>query len=267
MSDVKRPRVLVLRGPGILSENETAQAFATAGFEVHLRNLADLVAEGYREERLSEEYAVLAIPGGASTADELGSGKLLALKIQHLLGWTLTGYAARGGMVIGIGSGFHTLIRLGVFGREISVTSNGGTASPAGAGGRSLQGWVKVAPIGMTCTWLRGLGVVDLPLRHPEARIVIHPNRKTETLVKLQRRGLHCLKYEGNPIGSDENIAGLCDLSGRILGIMPHPESFIRWTAHPEWTTAPQRANAPGQGLAIFENAYQEFMRAIQPPA
>ena len=267
MSDVVRPRALVLRGPGILSENETAQAFATAGFEVHLRNIDDLVVEGYREDRLSEEYAVLAIPGGASTADELGSGKLLALKLQHLLGWTLAAYAARGGMVIGIGSGFHTLIRLGVFGKEISVTSNGGVGANTGVGGKSLQTWVKVAPVGNTCTWLRGLGVVDLPLRHSDTRIVIHPNRRTETLVKLQRRGMHCLRYEGNLVGSEENIAGLCDPSGRILGIMAHPESFIRWTAHPEWTTAPQRANAPGQGLALFENAYQEFMRAIQPPA
>lgn len=265
MNEVLRPRVLVLRGPSILCENETAQAFATAGFEVHLRNIDDLVGEGYREERLTEEYAVLAIPGGASTADELGSGKLLALRIQHQLGWTLTAYAARGGLVIGIGSGFHTLIRLGVFGKEISVTAN--SAASGSGGGRNLQAWVKVAPIGTVCTWLRGLGVVDLPLRHSDARVVIHPNRKTETLVKLQRRGMHCLKYEGNLIGSEENIAGLCDPSGRILGIMPHPESFIRWTAHPEWTMAPQRANAPGQGLPIFENAYQEFMRAVQPPA
>lgn len=258
-TDVIRPRVLVLRGAGILSENETAQAFATAGFEVHLRNLEDLIAEGYREDMLASDYQVLAIPGGASTADELGSGKLLALKISHQLGWTLTGFAARGGMVIGIGSGFHTLIRIGVFGKEISVTSN--------SGGKHLQAWVKVAPIGTVCLWLKGLGVVDLPLRHSDARIVIHPNRRTEALVKLQRRGMHCLRYEGNMIGSEEGIAGLCDSSGRILGIMPHPESFIRWTAHPEWTVAPQRANAPGQGLALFENAYQESMRALQPEA
>ena len=258
-TDVVRPRVLVLRAPGILSEIETAQAFATAGFEVHLRNLEDLIAEGYREDTLASEYQVLAIPGGASTADELGSGKLLALKISHQLGWTLAAFAARGGMVIGIGSGFHTLIRIGVFGKEISVTSS--------AGGKQLQAWVKVAPIGTVCAWLKGLGVVDLPLRHSDARIVIHPNRRTETLVKLQRRGMHCLRYEGNMIGSEEGIAGLCDSSGRILGIMPHPESFIRWTAHPEWTLAPQRANAPGQGLALFENAYQESMRALQPEA
>ncbi|MBC7387262.1 MAG: phosphoribosylformylglycinamidine synthase subunit PurQ [Cryobacterium sp.] len=257
MSDVIRPRVLVLRGPGILSEQETAQAFATAGFEVHLRNLDDLISEGYREDQLANDYSVLAIPAGASTADDLGSGKLLALKIQHRLGWTLSHFASRGGMVIGIGSGFHTLLRIGVFGKEISVTS--------GTGGKMLSAWVKVAPIGMTCLWLKGLGVVDLPLRHSDARIVIHPNRRTETLVKLSRRGMHCLKYEGNSVESEAGIAGLCDTTGRILGIMPHPESFIRWTAHPEWTTAPQRANAPGQGLALFENAYQESMRALQP--
>jgi phosphoribosylformylglycinamidine synthase len=250
---------MVLRGPGILSEMETAQALATAGFEVHLRGLDDLIGENYREERLADEYAVLAIPGGASTADELGSGKLLALKIQHQLGWTLATFAARGGMVIGIGSGFHTLIRIGVFGKEISVTSS--------SAGKNLQSWVKVAPIGTTCVWLKGLGVVDLPLRHSDTRIVIHPNRKTETLVKLQRRGMHCLRYEGGGVASEEGIAGLCDTTGRVLGIMPHPEGFIRWTAHPEWTTAPQRANAPGQGLALFENAYQESMRALQPEA
>lgn len=260
MTDVLRPRVLVLRAPGILSDHETAQAFATAGFEVHLRNLDDLIADGYKEEQLTAEYSALALPGGASTSDELGSGKLLALKITHQLGWTLTGFAARGGLVIGIGSGFHTLIRMGVFGKEISVTSS--------LNGKNTQIWVRVAPIGNASVWLKGLGVVDLPLRHSEARIVIHPNRKTETLVKLQRRGMHCLRYEGNAsVGSEEGIAALCDPSGRILGIMPHPESFIRWTAHPEWTLAPQRANSPGQGLALFENAYQESMRALQPEA
>jgi phosphoribosylformylglycinamidine (FGAM) synthase-like amidotransferase family enzyme len=257
MSDVLRPRVMVLRGAGILCENETAQAFAAAGFEVHIRGLDDLVAEGYREDQLSSEYSALAIPAGAATYDEIGSGKLLALKLQHRLGWKLTRFAASGGLVIGIGSGFHTLIHLGVFGQEISITT--------GTGGKQLQAWMKVAPVGNACVWLKGLGVVDLPLRHSETKVVIQPSRRTETLVKLQRRGMHCLRYEGNVVESEEGIAGLCDSTGRIFGLTLHPESFIRWTAHPEWTMAPQRANAPGQGLALFENAYQESMRALQP--
>lgn len=257
MTTITRPRVLVLKDEGIHCEIETAQAFATAGFEVHLRYLDDLIADGVREQDLNTEYAAIALPGGSSYSDQLGSGKLLSLKLKYQLGWTFLAYAARGGLVIGIGSGFQALIRMGIFGKDISITHN--------PGGRTLQQWVKVAPHGNTCVWLKGLAVIDLPRRHSSARIVIHPNRRTETLVKLQRREMNCLKYEVNPTESDEGVAGLCDPSGRILGMMPHPESFVRWTAHPEWTTSPQRANAPGQGLQIFENAYQEAMRAHQP--
>jgi len=257
MTTVVRPRALVLTGDGIHCETETAQALATAGFEVHLRHLNDLIRDQLKEVDLYPFYQVIAIPGGASVSDDLGSGKLLALKISHHLGWSFNGFAQRGGMVIGIGNGFQTLIRMGVFGKDISVTHN-----PTG---KTYQGWVKVSPVGSASVWLKGLGVIDLPVRHDEGRIVIQPSRKTETMVRLNRRGMNCLKYEGNPNSSEESIAGLCDPTGKILGIMPHPESFIRWTAHPEWTMTPQRANAPGQGLALFENAYQEAMRATQP--
>ncbi len=256
MTDVKRPRVLVLKDEGIHCEIETAQAFATAGFEVHLRHLDDLIFDGVREQDLYPDYAAIAIPGGSSYSDYLGSGKLLSLKLKYQLGWTFLNYASRGGLVIGIASGFQALIRMGVFGKDISITHN--------PHGRTLQQWVKIAPHGNTCVWLKGLGVIDLPIRHSAARIVIHPNRRTETLVKLSRREMNCLKYEVNPTESDEGLAGICDPSGRILGMMAHPESFVRWTSHPEWTTSPQRANAPGQGLQIFENAYQEAMRAHQ---
>ena len=78
-----------------------------------------------------------------------------------------------------------------------------------------------------------------------------------------------CLRYEaaqtgslnGSPNGSEEALAGLCDPTGRILGLMPHPEAFVRWTSHPEWTQTPGRAQAPGQGLSLFENAYKEATR------
>lgn len=259
MTEVIRPKALVLQGDGITSDLETAQGLATAGFEVHLRHLSDLLREQTREIDLFPTYSVIAIPGGDSVADVFGSGKLLALKLRHGLNWTFSNFAARGGMVLGIGNGFHALIHMDVFGRDISVTHN-----PAG---KTIQSWVKVAPIGQACVWLKGLGVIDLPLRHNQSRIVFHTNRKTETLVKIQRKGMNCLRYEGNPNQSEEAIAGLCDPTGRILGVMPHPEGFIRWTSHPEWTIAPQRASAPGAGLQIFENAYQEAMRLVQPSA
>ena len=251
MSGVNKPKALVLTGDGINCELETAQAFALAGFEAEIKHLNDVISERLSLDELSRRYATLALPGGFSFGDDLTSGKVLALKIKHQLNWNLTLFAERGGLVIGICNGFQALIRLDVFGKDVSITHN--------AQGKFINSWVKVSPNGNQCVWLKGLGAMDLPIRHGEGRLVISPARKAEILGKMERQGLTCLHYEGGaPNGSDENLAGLCDPTGRIFGLMPHPEAYVRWTAHPEWTLQPGRASAPGQGLMIFENAYKE---------
>jgi phosphoribosylformylglycinamidine synthase len=249
----QKPKVLVLAGDGINCESETAQAFRMARFEVEVRHLNDLILERMSLDDLCRNYAAFALPGGFSFADDLTSGKVLALKIQHKLGWDLSVYANRGGMVLGICNGFQALIRMGMFGRDVSITNN--------AQGKFLNTWVKTTPSGNRCLWLKGLGTIDLPIRHAEGRIIIASERRSETVDKMERLGVTCLRYEDNPNGSEDRLAGLCDPTGRIFGLMPHPESFVRWTAHPEWTSQPNRASAPGQGLAIFENAYQEAIR------
>ena len=247
-----KPKVLVLTGDGINCEQETAQAFRMVGFDAEIRHLNDVIAEHLTQEDLLRRYAVLALPGGFSFGDDLTSGKVLALKIRHRLGWDLGLYAQQGGLVIGICNGFQALIRMEIFGKDISITHN--------AQGKFIYTWSKVMPVGNQCVWLKGLGSLDLPIRHGEGRIIIAPARKQEILGKMDRQGMTCLKYEGEvaPNGSDERLAGLCDVTGRILGLMPHPEAFVRWTSHPEWTSQPGRASAPGQGLMIFENAYKE---------
>jgi phosphoribosylformylglycinamidine synthase len=249
-----KPRALVLTGDGINCESETAQAFRLAGFEAEIKHLNDLIAEHFTLDQLSKRFSALALPGGFSFGDDLTSGKVLALKIQHKLQWNLGAFAERGGLVIGICNGFQALIRMGTFGKDISITSN--------SHGKFVDTWVKAAPNGARCAWLKGLGTMDLPVRHGEGRIVINPARRSEILGKMDRAGQTCFKYEGDPNGSDERLAGLCDATGRIFGLMPHPEAFVRWTAHPEWTAQPGRASAPGQGLAIFENAFMEAQRA-----
>ena len=244
-----------MAGDGINCEQETAQAFRTSGFEVEIRHLNDLIAERLGQDALSKRYQALALPGGFSFGDDLTSGKVLALKLQHGLAWNLATFAERVGLVIGICNGFQALIRLGIFGKDISITRN--------VHCRFVDSWVRVTPAGTRCSWLKGLGTMDLPIRHGEGRIVFAPSRRAEVVGKMERQGVLCLRYESDPNGSEERLAGLCDPSGRIFGLMPHPEAFVRWTAHPEWTTAPARASAPGQGLAVFENAYQEAMRAL----
>ena len=249
-----KPRVLVMTGDGINCETETAQAFQMAGFDADIRHLNDLILDHLTLDQLSSRYAVLALPGGFSFGDDLTSGKVLALKIQHRLKWDLPAYANRGGMVIGICNGFQALVRMGTFGTDISITHN--------VQGKFINTWVKVTPSGSKCVWLKGLGTVDLPIRHGEGRLLIAPSRRSETFDKMERQGMTCLRYEGDPNGSEDRLAGLCDGTGRIFGLMPHPEAFVRWTAHPEWTAQPGRASAPGHGMAIFENAYIEAIRA-----
>ena len=246
-------RALIITGDGINCEQETAHAFRMAKFNPEIRHLNDLISEKVTLDDLSRDYSALALPGGFSFGDDLTSGKVLALKIQHKLGWNLNTYATRGGLVIGICNGFQALIRLGVFGADVSITNN--------IQGKFIDTWIKVTPSGTKCVWLKGLGTADLPIRHGEGRIVIDASRRAESLEKMERQGMTCLRYEGDPNGSEERLAGLCDTTGRVFGLMPHPEAFIRWTSHPEWTTQPARASAPGQGLVIFENAFQEVAR------
>jgi phosphoribosylformylglycinamidine synthase subunit PurQ / glutaminase len=250
----ENPRVLVVTGDGINCELETSHAFKTAGFDTEIRHLNDLAAERIQLDYLSQHYSVLALPGGFSFGDDLASGKVLALKLRYRLAWDLNLYAERGGLVLGSCNGFQALLRLGVFGRDISITRN--------AQGKFLDTWVKVTPAGTKCVWLKGVGTLDLPIRHGEGRILISPSRGAELLGKMDRQGMTCLKYEVNPNGSDNRLAGLCDSTGRIFGLMPHPEAFIRWTSHPDWTLQPARASAPGQGLVVFENAYKEALSA-----
>jgi phosphoribosylformylglycinamidine synthase len=249
----KKPMALVVTGDGINCEQETFQALRLAGFQPEIRHLNDLIAEHLTLDQLSLKYAALALPGGFSFGDDLTSGKVLALKIHYRLGWNLHTFAERGGLAIGICNGFQALIRMGVFGKDISITQN--------TTGKFMNQWVKATPTGSKCVWLKGIGTMELPIRHGEGRIIFKPGTRSEVLGKMERLGMTCLRYEENPNGSEERLAGLCDSTGRIFGLMPHPEVFTRWTAHPEWTLQPARANGPGQGLAIFENAFQEAIR------
>jgi len=242
-------KALVLTGDGINCERETAQAFARAGFHPQIFHINDLIRRNVSLDRLSEEYAVLALPGGFSFGDDLESGKVLALKIKYGLGWDLSRYAERGGLVLGVCNGFQALIKLGVFGRDLSITHN--------QSGRFINRWVRATPQRSRCVWLTGIGTMDLPVRHGEGRVVYPLKTGTSVLSKMERQGMVCLKYEMALNGSHDQIAGLCDPSGRIFGLMPHPEAAVRWTAHPSWTQQPDGAGSPGDGLAIFSNALQ----------
>ena len=235
-------RALVLSSPGSRGEAYFEHALKTAGFDTENLSFHEALDLKMDHDQLCLKYKVVILPGGNTFASVLGGGRVLALKIKYALGWDLEKFAERGGLVLGVGSGFQTLMHLGVFGDDYALKINENAVG--------VEQWLKVTPMGSRCVWLRGLGTMELPINQIDTDFVIDPFAYVEASGRLERLGLSCLKDE-----KQEKILGLCDQSGRIFGMLPHPEYFLSWTNLEDWMMNPTRAAAPGQGMAIFENA------------
>ena len=241
-------RALILAAPGARGLEEFEEALNTTGFEPEILSVDQLIEAKLDHEQLCLKYKLLIIPGGNTYASVMGGGKILSLKISHALGWDLNRFAERGGLVLGVGTGLEALLHLNCFGNDYAFRANDSAAYS--------ETWMKVTPIGNRCIWLRGIGTMELPMNQLETIFVIDPFAYVEAKGRLERLGLNCLMLEGSSfkVGT-ESVVGLCDSTGRIFGILPHPEFFLSWTSTEDWVSNPTRAAAPGQGLALFENA------------
>ena len=250
----RHPRVCVITGFGINADEELALAFTMAGGDTRRVHVTDLIAE----PSLLSSFRVLAFPGGFSFGDHLGSGKVFATLFRRSLGPGMAAFVAGGGLVIGICNGFQVLVKMGVLpnlsgtgGQEVSLIHNDS--------GKFEDRWVRVRfEKESHCVWTRGLGPMDLPVRHGEGRFI---TGTSGLLSELNARGLVALRYAApsggepgypeNPNGSEGHVAGICDPTGRVFGLMPHPEAFIHAQNHPDWSA---RTLTGGEGLRIFEN-------------
>lgn len=251
-----RVRILLPTGFGINCEAETSFAFRLVGAEVDQLHINDLIA---KPTRLSQ-CQILALAGGFSFGDHLGAGRALANRLRCRLTAGLERFVSDGGLILGICNGFQTMVRLGLLpaGRpgtqQVSLTHN--------AHGAFYDGWVSLSvETNSPCLFTRGLEQIDLPVRHGEGCLVIPTALQAEiddnSLVPLRytdpQTGAPTISFPHNPNGSLNGAAGLCDTSGRIFGLMPHPEAFLYPENHPSWRRRP-RADR-GDGIAIFENA------------
>ncbi len=251
-------QTLILTGFGINCDAETAYAFERAGSEAVRVHLNDLIAG----PGLLESFHILALPGGFSFGDDVASGRILANRLRYKLGGPLRRFVEAKKLVLGICNGFQVLVKMGLlpgsnggFKQEVTLTHNDSS--------RFEDRWVhlRVDP-NTPCVWLRGMQLIEAPVRHGEGKFV---PRDAATFDALESAGQIALRYatpEGapaqgkfplNPNASVGDAAGLCDASGRIFGLMPHPEAFLDRTNHPRWT----REDLPeeGAGLRIFRNA------------
>ena len=245
-------KALILRAPGTNCDFETRVAFEQAGAEVD----SALVSELFRREKRLDDYQIVVSPGGFTYGDDISAGKILANELRLRLGEDIQRFVEDGRLILGICNGFQVLVKAGILPRltgkgaqTLTLTSNDS--------GKFECCWVYLqVNEASPCIFTRGINAMYLPIAHGEGKVVMEPGLADGFNIVLHyadETGNTEAGYPHNPNGSVRNIAGICDASGRIFAMMPHPERFIRWTQHPRWTGETRRNY--GDGLQIFLNA------------
>jgi phosphoribosylformylglycinamidine synthase len=246
-----RPVALVLRGDGINCEEETVQALGLAGFEAKRVTCLDLKDS----PKLLSQASALVLPGGFSFGDEVRSGKILAVKLRAYIFDALAAYADRGGLILGICNGFQVLVQLGILpgGQVLNLDSERPLTLAHNSGGKFIDRWVELK-VSNGSAFTRGLPeTIWLPVRHGEGRLVLREEvAGLEDLVS----SLACLSYLDDLNGSFQKIAGLTSRTGKVMGLMPHPECFVRASQHPAWTASRNGDGEVMPGLQIFQNMF-----------
>jgi phosphoribosylformylglycinamidine synthase subunit PurQ / glutaminase len=261
-------RVLILKTAGVNCDAETAFAFRAAGAATELVHINELVT---REKKLAD-YQIIAFPGGFSYGDDIAAGKILANEIKFKLFEETKSFVEKGGLIIGICNGFQVLVRAGLlpgnqaFAQEAALVNNDcGVFQDRWVYLKGANGDKTTRRQESKCVWTRGLPeVVYLPIAHGEGKFI---PKNEDVLDRLKRNGQIVFQYcdkrgqSGdfpiNPNGSVDSIAGICDETGRVFGLMPHPERHLVSLQHPRWTREGLKKH--GDGYQIFLNAVNYF--------
>jgi phosphoribosylformylglycinamidine synthase I len=259
-SETGAVRALVLRSAGTNCDAETVRAFQQCGAQTDLLHL-NAVA---KDPACLEQYQIIAVAGGFSYGDYVAAGRVFGNRLRHQLQTPLRAFVERGGLMIGICNGFQILVELGMLQdpglspaeRTIALTDN--------ASNKYECRWVSLRSEESRCPFIQAGDIMPTPIAHAEGRFMV---KNPEVLAELKANGQIALTYvdpsnpeaQGdielpyplNPNGSVANIAGICDPTGRVLGLMPHPERNLSPYNHPQWTRMEPRTE--GEGLAFYQ--------------
>lgn len=264
---MSQPKVIVLRTAGTNCDSETVHAWELAGAapgRVHVREVID-------RPDLLDEFAILTIPGGFSYGDDISAGKILANQMVHHLAEALTRFVEAGKLVLGICNGFQVLVKAGLLPGPLGNGADAGRQAVTltqNDSARFEDRWIHLRSGPKDSPFLPANRIFAMPIAHAEGKLVA----RNETVRReLQAQGRIALTYcdtEGrpgpypvNPNGSECDIAGLTDATGRVLGLMPHPERHVHPTQHPLWTRRPDNPAAGDNGRILFETAVKSAGR------
>ena len=246
------PKALVLRAAGTNCDAETVRALELAGASAETLYLGRLLEDPAR----LEDVRMLVIPGGFSYGDDIAAGRVFGLELRRALANELRAHVDRGGLVLGICNGFQVLVESGLFEPERDAHERT-IALYQNASNQYECRWVTLQAEDCACSWIVPGETTPTPVAHAEGRFVVQDE---ETLARLTANRQIALRYVNpaggpvdyplNPNGAVADIAGICDPTGRVLGLMPHPERNVAPHHHPRWTR--MAAREEGEGLALF---------------
>jgi len=271
-----RPEALIVTGYGINCDYESVVACTQAGFSSHRVHINDIFAHS----RELFKYKLVVFPGGFSYGDDLGSGVAFSSKLRFSvtrngdrLGDTVMEYVESGGLILGICNGFQILVRLGIIPAVHKKYGEQQVTLAPNLEGYFIDRWVRLRVERESPNiFTRGIHTLRLPVRHGEGRMVSKYPRILRSIEENQHvslrycdeRGMPTQEFPWNPNGSENAIAGICDPSGRIFGLMPHPEAALEVYQYPDWTKKREEVlrsggelDQRGDGYALFKNAYE----------
>ena len=260
---MKTPRAIVLRAAGINCDRESQAACQKVGFQADIVHVNRLIE---RPVRL-QDYQFLIVPGGFSYGDDLGAGKVLGNEIRSKLLEAFRDFVKDGKLILGICNGFQIMVKAGLlpdpFGDSRSTLTLANNDS-----GKFEDRWIRLKVSSTKSEFLKEEEILELPVAHGEGKFL--PVDRG-ALDRWERGGQLVLRYvnlEGqeagypwNPNGSIAGVAGICDPSGRVLGLMPHPERYQDAVNHPQWTR--RERTIPPDGLKFFRNAHEYVKRNL----
>lgn len=269
------PKALVIRAAGTNCDTEMVRAFRLAGATCDLVHIDRLIAD----PGALNNYDLLGFPGGFSYGDDVASGRVFAVRLRERLYAPLQSAVDRGACIIGACNGFQVLVQVGLLpgwtpggvvqasGPPFSVPPAPTVALTDNFHNRFIDQWVRVEPVSNSkCVWTSGwhrlpagddagatADTMMLPIAHGEGRFV---TASDHVMQELKANGQIALRYTDNVNGSTNAVAGICDPTGRVFGLMPHPERYLEWNRHPFFTSLPRDvAVGDTPGLRMFKNA------------
>lgn len=252
------PHVCVLRAPGTNCDVETAFAFEQCGATAERMHLFRLLENPAR----LREFQVLCIPGGFSYGDDVGAGVIFGAQLRGHLGEAIGEFLQKDKLVLGICNGFQVLMKSGILPGGATNWPPRADQSPEATltwnnNGKYTARWVKLDARGSHSVFLKDIEELDLPIAHAEGKIAV---RGESVISNWRNRKQIAMRYsaDDNPNGSAADIAGLSDPTGRVLGLMPHPERHLFATQHPQWTRR-KLTSDEGAGMKLFKNAVAYF--------